>query len=159
MWDAAITCRKVYWETDMVMILIAGTKGIFSEHTTCLSHKTCSETTATWEQVDWWKSMHSNREISSRTCVNCGREVFMSRTNSMCPSRHECIAQLGWYGTRSPASDGCHAKHSDLDVECIFCLAGHFCNVLWVNGNKCNYKKEKHLYRPASSACAIMYHL
>lgn len=165
-WMSLAECERpsyVYWGTDMIMILIAGTKSIFSEHTSCLSHKTRSKTSETCEQVDcrcvWRKAMHSNREKQFSDLCNCGREVFMSRTCSMCASRHECIAKLGRYGTRSPASDGCHAKHSDLDVECIFCLAGHFCNVLWVNGNKCNYKKEKHLYRPASSACAIMYHL
>lgn len=49
------------------------------------------------------------------------------------------------------------AKHSDFRVKCIFCLAGHFCNVLGVD-EKQQQQQQKPLYRPASSACAIMYH-
>lgn len=35
------------------------------------------------------------------------------------------------------------AKHSDFCVKCIFCLAGHFCNVLGVDERKNNNSYNK----------------
>lgn len=94
----------------------------------------------------WRKTMRTNQEINSRTCVTVGGKCFCSynQRHVLATSwMHSAVGATRY--TRLPASNGCHAKHSDLDVECIFCLAEHFCNVLRVNGDECNNtKKEKH---------------